>query len=104
MAKGKREGKVTQKAMVETALQETGRGSKPLELQAYIVEKFGTELPTQVISTYKSQLKNAGGKRGAKRGRKGGPQFSDLEAVRGLVSRLGADQVKQLVDMAEVFA
>ena len=105
MARGKREGKVTQKAMVETALNEKGWDAGPQDLQPFIKEKFGADLPANVISNYKSVLKRAGGKAtGGKRGRKPGAQFSDLEAVRGLVTRLGADQVKKLVDVATMFA
>ena len=108
MAKGKREGKVSQKEMVRTALQEKGWDTGPSDLQPVIKEKFGVELDNNVISNYKSVLKKETGKGGkgggAKRGRKPGPQFADLEAVRGLVSRLGADQVKKLVEMADMFA
>lgn len=105
MAKGKREGKVTQKSMVEAALQEKGWDAGPTELQAAIKEKFDTELPNNVISNYKSVLKRGGGKgAGGKRGRKGGPQFTDFEAVRDLVAKLGADQVKRLVEMADMFS
>ena len=103
--KGKREGKVTQKAMVQAALQEKGWDAGPTELQTAIKEKFNYDMPTNYISNYKSQLKSEGGKAsGAKRGRKPGPEFKDLEAVRGLVTKLGADQVKKLVEMAEMFS
>ena len=111
MAKGKREGKVTQKTMVSAALQEKGWDAGPLELQTFIKEKFGTELAGNIISNYKSVIKREGGKgstggtsgNGAKRGRKPSAQFADLEAIRGLVDRLGVDQVKKLVDVAEMF-
>lgn len=111
MAKGKREGKVTQRAMVQAALDEKGADTGPQELQTVIRDKFGVELASNIISNYKSVIKREGrgGKTaaaGARRGRKptaAGLQFSDFEAVRGLVSRLGSDQVKKLVEMAEVF-
>ncbi len=103
MAKGKREGKVTQKAMVQAALEEKGWKAAPLELQAVIKDKYEVELATNIISNYKSVIKREGGK-GAKRGRRAGVQFADLEAVQGLVTRLGADQVKKLIDVAEMFS
>src|SRR5687768_18093878 len=79
--------------MVEAALQEKGWDAGPAELQPVIFEKFKVELDNNVISNYKSVLKREGGKTGgAKRGRKPGPEFADLQAVRGLVSKLGADQ------------
>jgi hypothetical protein len=105
MARGKSAGKVTQKAMVQAAIGEKGWEAGPQELQAVIKDKFGVELAANIISNYKSVIKRAGGKAaGGKRGRKPGAQFSDLEAVRGLVTRLGADQVKKLVDVAGMFA
>jgi hypothetical protein len=105
VAKVKHEGKVTQKAMVQAALDEKGWDTGPTELQKVIKDKFAVDLPGNIISNYKSVLKRAGGKGGAgRRGRRRGAQFADLEAVRGLVSRLGTDQVKKLVDMASQFA
>jgi hypothetical protein len=105
VARGKSEGKVTQKAMVEAALKEKGSDAGPSELQAAIKATFGVELPNNVISNYKSVIKREGGKTPAgKRGRKGGPEFKDLEAVRGLVTKLGAEQVKKLVEMADMFS
>lgn len=106
VAKSKREGKITQKVMVQAALDEKGWEAASTELQAFIKEKYNVELATNIISNYKSVIKKDGGKGGAKRGRKPkvGVQFADLEAVQGMVSRLGADQVKKLVEMAELFA
>ncbi|MBY0460184.1 MAG: hypothetical protein K2V38_22950 [Gemmataceae bacterium] len=109
MAKTK--GKITQKAMVQAALDEKGWEVPPAELQTYIKDTFGVELANNIVSNYKSVIKRAGGKTpagAARRGRKpaaqAGFQFSDLEEVKTLVDRLGADQVKQLVDMARQFA
>ena len=79
-------------------------GCRTAELQDAIKVEFDYEMPVNYISNYKSQLKNKPGKGTGKRGRRGGPQFSDLETVRDLVSRLGIDQVKKLVDMADMFA
>jgi hypothetical protein len=113
VARGKRDGKITQKGMVQAALDEKGMDAGPQELGEVIKAKFNVELANNIISNYKSVIKKElkGGKpaakaapAGAKRGRKGGPQFTDFEAVRGLVSKLGADQVKKLVDMADMFA
>lgn len=108
MAKSKAEPagkKVTQKEMVEAAIQEKGWDARPRELQEVIKSRFDYEMAVNYISNYKSQLKKEGGIGGGrKRGRKGDPQFSDLEAVRKLVDRLGADQVKKLVEVADMFA
>jgi hypothetical protein len=100
-------GKVTQKQMVKAALDEKGWGAGPTELQPVIVEKFNVELSNQVISNYKSQLKREGGEAPAGPPRNGsasgGMTIADLEAVKGLMSRLGAEQVRKLVEMAEQF-
>ena len=108
MAKGKREGKTTQKEMVRTALDDRGWTTPPVELQSFIKERFHVELPTNIISNYKSVIKKELGEAGAggpkPGGRAGaGMKLADLEAVQGLVTRLGADQVRKLVEMAELF-
>lgn len=97
MAKAKPDGekKISQRAMVQAALDELGMEAKPQELQADIKTRFNRELSPQLISTLKSQIKKKGGGRGGK----GGLQLDDLATVRKLVDRLGATQVKQLVDV-----
>src|SRR5262245_50847768 len=109
MARGRKKGAVSQRVMVQTAIQEKGWDAGPSELAAVIKEKFSTDLPNNVISNYKSNLKkeHAGGggktsgkKRGRPPGRRTGPAFADLEAMRKLVDRLGVDQVKELVNDA----
>lgn len=93
-------------SMVETALADRGMDAQPLDLQAHIKSKFGTELPTQVISNYKFQIRKKAGKTGPGRGRRGGGgsgglRVEDFEVVRELVKRLGAAQVKELVDVID---
>jgi hypothetical protein len=95
--------------MVRQAMEDIGAGAKPLALQAHIKEKFGKELPTQIISNYKFQIRKKGGAKG--RGRRavaagggGGGALQDVESIRllrGLVTQLGARKVKELVDVLE---
>lgn len=110
MAKAKGgDGGVSQMSLVRDALEALGYDAKPADIDAHIKENnSGREVPKAIISSYKSLLKNKKNKGGAKGkpGRKpgggasaGGIQVEDLAAVRGLVSRLGAEQVKQLVDV-----
>ena len=102
MARTKTEGgekKPSQMGMVRTALQEMGGDPKPMEMQAHIKSKFGVELPTNIISNYKSQIKRKNGGGGPGRGRRGGLQVEDFETIRSLVKRLGADQVKRLIEV-----
>ena len=108
MARGKSaEGEIIQAALVREALGALGGSAKPAAIDEYIREKHNRVVPRPIISSYKSMEKNKRNKGGgAKRGRKaaagsGGIMLEDLAAVRGLVSRLGAAQVKQLVDVLE---
>ena len=93
------EKKPSQMGMVRTALEEIG-DVKPLEMQAHIKTKFGVELPPNIISNYKSQIKRKNGTAGPGRGRRAGAlqDLDTIRTVRGLVAKFGADQVKQLVD------
>ncbi len=101
------EKSVSQVDMVKKALEELGADAKPLAIQESIKANFGKDLPTTIISNYKSVLKRKGGGAAvsvaAGRGRptrgSGSIHLDDLEAVRGLVSKLGADQVRRLVDV-----
>src|SRR5579871_4377325 len=100
-AKGDAEKGPSQMHMVRTALQEMSGDPKPNEMAEFIKTKFDREIPTNIISNYKSQLKRKGltpGKRGRKPGGGNGSlRLEDLETVRGLVGRLGAEQVRRLV-------
>jgi hypothetical protein len=95
------EKKMSQMGMVRNAMEDMGGDAKPLDMQAHIKSKFGVELPANIISNYKSQIKrNSGGVgSGSGRGRKAGLKVEDFETVRGLVRRLGTDQVKRLVEV-----
>ncbi len=102
MARGKAKGEPSQREMVRQALEELGPDAKPLAIQEHIKQKYNRELTTGLISNYKSTSKNKGGGTGRRRGRPPGAgvvRLDDLEAVRGLVDRLGATQVKRLVDV-----
>jgi hypothetical protein len=104
MARGKSEGgvkKVSQRAMVQDALDHVGFDSKPAELQAHIKEKYDVDLPPNIISNYKSQIKRQSGQGGTSRTRQasGTLQVQDFAMLRQLVVRLGVDQVKQMVDV-----
>jgi hypothetical protein len=93
------EKKVSQKAMVNAALEHCGWDAKPGEMMGYIKEAFSTDLAPNIISNYKSQIKREGRAPGGLRSRKGSLQVEDFEMVRNLVTRLGADQVRKLVDV-----
>ena len=94
------EKKVSQMGMVRAALEEIG-DAKPQEMQVHIKSKFGVELPPNIISNYKSQIKRKIGMGGPGRGRRAGLQVEDFETIRGLVKRLGSEQVKRLVEVVD---
>jgi hypothetical protein len=83
--------------MVQDAMDAIGGDAKPLAMQSHIKSKFGVELPANIISNYKSQIKRKNGGGGTGRGRKAGLQVEDFETIRNLVRRLGTDQVKRIV-------
>lgn len=87
--------------MVRSAMEDIGNDAKPLAMQAHIKSKFGTELPANIISNYKSQIKRKAGVSGLGRGRRGGLQVEDFETIRNLVERLGADQVRRMVEVVK---
>jgi hypothetical protein len=89
--------------MVRTVLEEKGMDTMPAEIHAEIKKRFNVDMPTQQISNYKFQIRKKSGKAGPGRGRRaapaGGLRVEDFQVLRGLVQRLGADQVKQMVDV-----
>ena len=100
MAKASGEKKVSQKKMVQAALDHCGADAKPGEMGDYIKSTFNTDLAPNIISNYKSQIKREGGL-GGSRSRKGSSSgvVADIKVLQELVSRLGAQQVKDLVDV-----
>lgn len=105
MAKAKEDGekKVSQKKMVQAALDHCGTDAKPGEMGDFIKSTFNIELAPNIISNYKSQIKREGSlpsAGGAKSRKAGGMDVvQDIMTLRNLVDRLGAAQVKQLVDV-----
>jgi hypothetical protein len=104
VAKSKEDGekKVSQRAMVQAALNHCGSDAKPGEMKSYIMENFKADLAPNIISNYKSQIKREGQLPSGTGGRKskgGSLEFEDLKMIRKLIQRLGAEQVKELVDV-----
>lgn len=96
------EKKVSQRAMVQSALEICGWDAKPQDMQGHIKQTYGVELAPNIISNYKSQIKRATRSPGANgtRGRRDKQlQIEDVETVRNLVDRLGADRLKKIIDV-----
>ena len=120
MAKAKAEGDdngvaadgadLSQMELVRLSLEALGPKAKPAALQEYIKTKFNRDVTKGIISNYKFHLKKKGRVAGRRKpGRPAGStnavatnvsvRIDDLEAVRGLVNRLGADGVKRLLNV-----
>jgi len=97
-AKADAGGGVSKMKMVTQALQDVRDGS-PKDLQAYIKEKFGTDIPTTMISSYKSNILRKQGGAGGLGGRGGDTQVGvrDLTAIQDLIGRYGAAGLANLV-------
>jgi hypothetical protein len=114
---GRKKGKgVNKMQCVREALAELGNDAQPKDIQDFLKRKFGLDMNTKFISTYKgSILREAAKKGGAGRrlaarapapkaslkvaGRNGGIGVEDIRAVKGLVDKIGAEAVKELADV-----
>ena len=120
MAKAKSEdGSMNKRQIVQAAFEAIGDVG-PGELQAYITKTHGTELPINIISSYKSQIKKklGLGRKNKKRGR--GPakataskvsssssdtvNIGELEAVSQLVQKMGIEKVISLANIVRSFS
>jgi hypothetical protein len=104
--------KISKMGAVRQALETLGADAKPLAIQDYVKKEHGIEMSTNMISNYKTHLAKRGKRRGRKPGRKpalatsaperrGSISMADIEAVKALTQRLGADKVR---DLAAVLA
>jgi len=108
--------------MVRQALAELGKGAKPLQIRAFVKDRFGAELNTNLISDYKKTLagKRTRKKKGAAPRAGGQPEppaaappaqarapaaarpgisLDDVRLVKELVARLGPGQLRGLIDL-----
>ena len=84
----KRKGNKAQ--MVRDALAALGHDAKPAAIQEHIKSAGGPEIPTVMISSYKSSMKaKAGG---------GGGIFGDIATVRDLIAKHGKADLVRLID------
>jgi hypothetical protein len=109
---------LTKREAVRRALADLGPDATPTQMQGHIREKFGIEITTNHISTEKGNLRKKKGvskRPGAKpaaqvaAARTVGPEklaaappaigMEDIEAVKGLLERVGATSLKKLIDV-----
>jgi hypothetical protein len=111
-AKGRAGERLTNKTeAVRRALKELGPDAKPLEIQAFVKDRFGVEISTKVVSIYKAKL----GRRGRRRGKPKGEvapaapaprtvghrevTIADLRAMRELSDRVGTRRLRELLEL-----
>jgi hypothetical protein len=106
---------------VQRALAALGQDAKPLALKSHVKKQFGIDISAEVARNYKKLLaRRAAGKPAASTpaaqptadqatarsaptlpaaGSGGGISLSDIQAVKDLVGRVGADQLRALIDL-----
>jgi hypothetical protein len=106
---------LTKREAVRRALADLGPDATPTQMQGHIKKKFGIKMTTDHISTEKGNLRKQQGaaspppQASAARTvepKKPAPQsgdaaigLADIEAVKDLMERMGADSLKKLIDV-----
>jgi hypothetical protein len=115
---GRKKGNgVNKMQCVREALAELGNEAQPKDIQDLLKRKFGLDMNTKFISTYKSSILREAAKKGGAApkasspaaappktslkvaGTNGGISVEDIRAVKGLVDKIGAGTVKELADV-----
>ena len=104
MAKSKKEHGIPSKMqLVRNAIAALGADAKPLAIQNHVKENGGIDLPSGMISSYKSMIQKKDGapsKRSSSEGTGGGRgtfSIDDLERIQALITSVGAPQLLKLV-------
>jgi hypothetical protein len=106
---------------VKRALAKLGDDAPPLDIQAYVKRYYKIDMTTDHVSNYKGKIlrEKAGGDKAKAKGKPAakapaakptaspaaasagtrGISLKDIEAVKGLVGRVGPDQLRSLVDL-----
>lgn len=96
--------KLTKADAVRQALGRLGADAKPLDIKPFLQQEFGINMSTSMISSYKSSenKRAATQSRVARRAARAAQnQFSleDVQAVKQLTERIGAEKVRELADL-----
>jgi hypothetical protein len=98
--------------MVRQAI-EKGRKRKPIAIQEWVQKTYGEEIPTQHISTIKSNLRKGAGRKPRKGGDGDGApapsrkkssesdslSLEEIRIVRALIGRIGPSRFQQVVEL-----
>jgi hypothetical protein len=114
MARPKAEAKggarVNKRRAVRAALEVLGMDASPGDIQAHLKKGGGPDLSTNMISSYKSQIRREAGLEGKRRGRGAGAaatpraagdgiSLEDLRTLKAMAARLGARRLKDLFEI-----
>jgi hypothetical protein len=121
-------GGISKMEGVRRALSELGRDAKPTQIQGFVQERFGIQMSTDVISTYKGDIARKAAKAQAAtekppaaktavtkqmapepqvkappthraNGQAAGIGLKDILAVKDLVTRVGANHLRTLIEV-----
>jgi len=109
-------GKITKIEAVRRALAELGPDATPAVIQGFVKDRFGIEMTKDHASVSKGQLRRqaakakptASSERPAAKPpataspAKGGIQLEDIAATKVLLERVGADELRKLIDLLAV--
>jgi hypothetical protein len=92
---------LTKREAVRRAIADLGRDAMPLQLQGHIRSKYGIEMSADHISVEKRKtlLKEAASAKPAPQGNGEAIGLADIEAVKNLLERVGADSLKKLINV-----
>lgn len=98
---------ITKKEAVRRALAELGLEAMPLEIKGYLKKTFHIDMDSQNISNYKSTLKSERKSvvspppvtKQTVTAATGGFSLEDIQAVKEVADRIGADKVRQLAEV-----
>jgi hypothetical protein len=109
MARPKKSKGISKMEAVRQAITKMGKDIKPPAILSFVKENYSLDMSYDMASNYKGLIlkKRGGRRRGRKPGRKpvalatngskaGGITLADIEAVKALADRLGAEKVRQL--------
>jgi hypothetical protein len=98
---------------VRRALGELGKDATTNEIQGFLQDRFGIEMSTKMVSSYKSALlrKDRASQPGGRKPREAAPQpapargevsLKDIRTLKEIADRLGARQFRELVDSSSL--
>jgi hypothetical protein len=108
---------ITKMEGVRRTLRELGNNAMPLQIQDHLKRHFGIDMTVAHISNYKSEIlsKKKGKRKGARKSAAKTPapsapasapakgaaaiNLEDIQITKALVARVGADQLRSLVDL-----